>query len=193
MQIIRCNHGMTGAVFQVGQRSGYDSLANRAPSGRFTLFSFADLSLTLQLDVVRPDDGGDQAGKTFLNLGATRRIVHLDTPAFTADQTGIAESLEVLGKSRSGDRLLAHIRADARAAGPRDLGVDGHAHRIGEGVEDSLYCDVLNRRVKKRPHAFSSLPAFDNCSTVRMFGTIGCWRLFLPTPFRQSINSQQSK
>jgi len=34
-----------------------------------------------------------------------------------------------------------------------DVGVDGDAHGIGEGVEDALYGDVFNRGVDKRSHA----------------------------------------
>ena len=54
---------------------------------------------------------------------------------------GIALSLTV----RKFEQFCEHSCAD-------DVRVNRHPYRVGQGVEDSLYRDVLNRWMEQRPH-----------------------------------------
>jgi hypothetical protein len=48
---------------------------------------------------------------------------------------------------------LQEVGAIVGAVLADDVGVDGDAHGIGEGVEDALYGDIFDRRVDERSHA----------------------------------------
>ncbi len=73
--------------------------------------------------------------------------MHFDAAAFAADQTGLAERLEMLGERGFGDGFLGdvqEVRAIARTVRARDVSEDRHAHGIGERVEDAFDRDVFD-------------------------------------------------
>lgn len=113
-----------------------------------------------RLDLVGVDDGFDEAGEAGFYLGAAGGVVHLNATALSADEAGFAEGFEVLGEGGLGDRPLADvekIRTILGALGAGNIHVDGDADRIRESVEDAFDGDVLNRRVKKRPHNLANV------------------------------------
>ncbi len=101
------------------------------------------------------NDGGDEAGEAGLDFGAAGCVVHLDAEALAADEAGLAEGLEMLGEGGFGDVLLAEVQemgTGLGAGGADDLGVDGDADGVGEGVEDPLDGDIVDGGVEKGFH-----------------------------------------
>jgi hypothetical protein len=83
--------------------------------------------------------------------------LHFDTAPFAPDQAGLAQGFEVLGEGGFWDGFVAYlqkVRASMGALGCGDLGKNIHAHRVGEGMEDALDGDLLERGMKKGAHDF---------------------------------------
>lgn len=81
--------------------------------------------------------------------------MHLDALALAADQTGLAEDFEVLRQSRPGYGLVVDIGEGRTVVGTvlaHDVGVDRHAHGIGQGMKDRFNRNVLYRGMEQRPH-----------------------------------------
>jgi hypothetical protein len=111
--------------------------------------------LPCQLNLVRLHNRSNQSRKSLLNLPAPRRDLHLHPNPLAPNQPRLPERLEMLRQSRFGYVLLAHpqeVRASLRTPRPNNVGIDRHPHRIGQRMEDPFHRNVLDRRMKKRPH-----------------------------------------
>ena len=83
--------------------------------------------------------------------------MHFYAFAFAADQACFAQGFEVLREGGFGDSLVADFeeaRTILRAGGAYDIGVNGYADGVGEGMEDGLDGYVFDGGVKERPHGF---------------------------------------
>ena len=112
------------------------------------------------------DDRCDQAGEPLIDFGAARRVLHFHALAFSPNQSGVPERLEMLGERRLRNLFLAHLqesRARLRATRTRDLGENRYPHRIGERMHDPFDGDVFNRGVEKRLHDFQAKRVLTLC------------------------------
>jgi hypothetical protein len=101
------------------------------------------------------DDRGYEVAESLSVIGLTAGVVHLDAATLAPDEAGFSQDPEVLGERGLRDRAIAHFeerRAYLRAIGARDFGEDMNADGIRQRVDDSFNGDVLDRRVKERPH-----------------------------------------
>jgi hypothetical protein len=102
---------------------------------------------------------------------AARDAQHFNALAFAANQTGVAQGLEVLGQRGFGNRLLTDIdefRADLRAVGLGHPHVNRNPHRIGQRMENALHRELFHRRVNERFHKIN-VRTLASLSIVRKF------------------------
>ncbi len=107
------------------------------------------------LDGVGLDDGADEAGETAFDFSAAGGVVDFDAAAFRVDEAGFTEDAEVLGEGGFGDGLVAdgeELRAGLGAVLGDDIGVNGYAHGVREGVKDALYGELRDGRVEEGAH-----------------------------------------
>ena len=79
--------------------------------------------------------------------------------ALAANQAGLAEDLEVLRERGLWNRLIAHdqeVRTVLRAHLGRDVDEHRHPHRIGQGMQNSLYRNVLDGWMEQGSHVYKS-------------------------------------
>jgi hypothetical protein len=80
-------------------------------------------------------------GKRLSISSAAGGVVHLDASAFAPDQARLPEALKCWERVDLGMAFSLTFRKFeqfARTFGARDIGKDGHTHRVGERVEDGL-------------------------------------------------------
>jgi hypothetical protein len=137
-----------------------DSLLIRhCTSGRSLCTTFLSLRLVLRLDGMRVDDCPDKPRKALLELAATRGVVDLHAAALTTDQPRLSQLPKVLRECGLRNRLVADCqkrRTILRAVLRHDVRINCHPYRVGQGVENALYGDVLNRWMQQRPHGNKS-------------------------------------
>lgn len=123
--------------------------------GRILALSGALPLFLSRLGMVSVEDGGNQSWKALVDFRAARGVVHFDALAFAANQSRLPEGLEMLGKGRFRDGLLAdiqEIRAIVRTDRADNPGINGDPHGIGEGMKDAFDREVVRRGMKKWPH-----------------------------------------
>jgi hypothetical protein len=77
--------------------------------------------------------------------------VHFDAAALSADESRLAEDLEVLRERRLRDRLFAEVEKGGAVPGTLlgdDADVDGDAHGIGKRMQDRFDRNIFDRGVK---------------------------------------------
>jgi hypothetical protein len=119
-------------------------------------FSLVSLvSSTRILGGVGSEDSAKQVAKTFLEFRASGTVVHLDASTLAADKAGFTQNFEMLGEGCLGQHPvvdLAEVRAIKGTLRGSDFGKDLSAHRIGQGVEETLDRDVAGSRMEEGPH-----------------------------------------
>src|SRR5580704_2393259 len=108
---------------------------------------------------MRVDDCPYKSRKALLEFHATRGVVDFHTATLTTDEPRLSQFSKVLRECGLRDRLVADCqkrRAVLRALLRHDVRINCHSHRVGQGVENSFYCNLLNRWVEQRPHANQS-------------------------------------
>jgi hypothetical protein len=151
-----------GRDAEVGLIEGEESnslLIRHCTSGRSLCSTSLSLRLVLRLDGMRVDDCPNEPRKALLELHTTRGVVDFHAAALTTDQPRLSQLPKVVGECGLRDRLVADRqkrRAILRAFLRHDVRINCHPYRVGQGVENALYCDVPNRWMEQRPHGDKS-------------------------------------
>jgi hypothetical protein len=142
-------------VVQAGlfQSCGYQTLL---PFGR-ALCGLAPGPRARQLQLVCINDAPNQSRKALFNLVAAGSVEHLDSLTLAADQARFAQDSEMQGQRGFGNVLfidLQEVGTRLLAGRSHDAGVNGHAHRIGERVQNAFNRNVFHCGMEQGPHAF---------------------------------------
>jgi hypothetical protein len=134
----------------------------------------------LYLLFVGVQDREDEAGKTLLEFIAARDVVHFHPPPFGSDESGLAQSIEMLRQSRFRNRPVADLserRAILRALRRSDVGKDGRPRWIGQSVENPFQTYGVQWGVKDRLHDLFYIGLLKDHSIIPNYGTLELTRV----------------
>jgi hypothetical protein len=122
----------------------------------FTRRSFFARALgALHLNLMGVDDGGDESGEPAFDFWASRSVVHFHPASFGANQAGLAQGLKMMRQGRLGNFLFRDVQESRTVMGAvrgGQVGKDGDAYRIGQGMEDTFDGHVFDGGMKQGSH-----------------------------------------
>lgn len=139
--------------------TGALSLGRTAFRQAITIGSLAGLAIRqscpLVLSGISLDNGADQPAETFMQIVMARHIVHFHALADAAYKPGFPQHLEVLGQRGFRYATVADFqkcRTGLRAIAPGDFYKNPGAHRIRQGMQDTLDGNITGCGVNYRSH-----------------------------------------